>query len=206
MMTLEIFRQKIAAGDALEGAEMIAFMRAQSDISRRVQSELNNSYHSPNEIRQIFARLTEQPVDETFTLFPPFYTDFGRNIHIGKRVFINSCCQFQDQGGIYIGDDCLIGHSVILATLNHHLEPSLRQNLDHAPIRIGKGAWIGARVTILAGVTIGEYAVVAAGAVVTKDVAPYTIVAGVPARLLRRIEQGEHCKRDAERGTDTRDE
>ncbi len=190
-MTLEIFRQKIAAGEALEGEEMITFMRAQSDMSRRVQSELNNGYHSPSEIRELFARLTEQPVDETFTLFPPFYTDFGRNTHIGKRVFINSCCQFQDQGGIYIGDDCLIGHSVILATLNHHLEPERRQNLDHAPIHIGRGAWLGARVTVLAGVTVGEYAVVAAGAVVTKDVAPYTIVGGVPARLLRRIGRNE---------------
>lgn len=188
MMTLEIFREKIAMGEPLEGKEMISFMRAQSDAARRILFELNNAYHTPEEVQMIFARLTEQKPDNTFTLFPPFYTDFGRNIHVGKHVFINSCCQFQDQGGIYIGDDCLIGHSVILATLNHHFAPDQRQNLSHAPIRIGRGVWLGARVTILPGVTIGDHAVVAAGAVVTKDVPMRAIVGGVPAKTLRSID------------------
>lgn len=188
MITLETFRQKIAAGEPLEGEEMITFMREQSDAVRRIQCELNHSYHTPSEIQSIFARLTDQEPDDTFTLFPPFYTDFGRNIHVGKRVFINSCCQFQDQGGVYIGDDCLIGHSVILATLNHHFAPEQRQNLSHASIHIGRGVWVGARATILAGVSIGDYAVVAAGAVVTKDVPSRAIVGGVPAKVLRSID------------------
>ena len=188
MITLETFRQKIAAGEPLEGEEMITFMREQSDAVRRIQCELNHSYHTPSEIQSIFARLTDQEPDDTFTLFPPFYTDFGRNIHVGKRVFINSCCQFQDQGGVYIGDDCLIGHSVILATLNHHFAPEQRQNLSHASIHIGRGVWVGTRATILAGVSIGDYAVVAAGAVVTKDVPSRAIVGGVPAKVLRSID------------------
>ncbi len=188
MMTLEIFRRKIAAGEPLEGEEMISFMRAQSDAARRILCELNNAYHTPQEVQKLFAQLTEQEPDDTFTLFPPFYTDFGRNIHIGKRVFINSCCQFQDQGGIYIGDGCLIGHSVILATLNHHLAPERRQNLSHAPIRIGRGVWLGARATVLAGVTIGDHAVIAAGAVVTRDVPARAIVGGIPAKILRSID------------------
>lgn len=187
MINLDIFRDKISQGAPLEGEEMIAFMREQSNLARVVQCELNNSYHTPKEIRCLFARLTEQPVDDTFTLFPPFYTDFGRNIHIGKNVFINSCCQFQDQGGIYIADGVLIGHSVILATLNHDVEPSRRQFLKHAPIHIGEGAWLGARVTVLPGVTIGAHAIVAAGAVVTKDIPPRCVAAGIPARVVREI-------------------
>ena len=121
-------------------------------------------------------------------MFPPFYTDFGKNIHVGKNVFINSCCQFQDQGGIFIGDGALIGHSVVLATLNHGLAPEDRQNLYHAPIRIGKGVWIGAHATILAGVTIGDDAVIAAGAVVNKDVPAGAVVGGVPAKVIKYID------------------
>lgn len=187
MLTLELFRDKITRGEPLEGDEMISFMRAQSDEARKIQCELNSGYHSPEEVREIFARLTASEFNPTLTIFPPFYTDFGRHISIGKRVFINSCCQFQDQGGIFIDDDCLIGHSVILATLNHDLDPLSRQNLRHAPIHLGKGVWLGARVTVLPGVTIGDHAVVAAGAVVTKDVPARTIVGGVPAKPLRSL-------------------
>lgn len=121
MMTLEKFQQLIADGKPLEGNEMVEFMREQSDISRRIQLELNCHYHTPEEIRDLFSQITGKEVDESFRMFPPFYTDFGRNIHIGKNVFINSCCQFQDQGGIYIGDGCLIGHSVVMATLNDNI-------------------------------------------------------------------------------------
>ncbi len=91
-MTLEVFRQMIAEGKPLEGDEMIQFMRRQSDVSRKLQFELNCKYHTPEEIRKLFGEIIEQEVDDEFGLFPPFYTDFGRNIHVGKRVFINSCC------------------------------------------------------------------------------------------------------------------
>ncbi|MCM1111565.1 MAG: sugar O-acetyltransferase [Clostridium sp.] len=186
-MTIERFRQMIAEGRPLEGDEMIRFMRDQSDISRRLQFDLNCRYNSPEEIRQLFGEITGQEIDEGFRLFPPFYTDFGRNTHVGRNVFINSCCHFQDQGGIYIGDGCLIGHCVVLATLNHEHDPARRQNLTHAPIRIGNGVWIGANVTVTAGVTIGDNAIVAAGAVVTRDVPPNMIVGGVPARIIKHI-------------------
>ncbi|MCM1483311.1 MAG: sugar O-acetyltransferase [Muribaculaceae bacterium] len=186
-MTIEKFQQMIAAGKPLEGDEMIRFMREQSDQSRRIQFDLNCNYHTPEEIRELFGKITEQEMDENFRLFPPFYTDFGRNIHIGKNVFINSCCHFQDQGGIYIGDGCLIGHCVVMATLNHDYDPAKRQNLHHRPIRIGNGVWIGANVTITAGVTIGDNAIIAAGAVVTKDVPANMIAGGVPARIIKSI-------------------
>lgn len=186
-MTIHEFQEQIRNGLSLEGDEMIEFMRSQSDESRRLQMDLNCVYHTPEEIRDIFSQIIGERVHESFRMFPPFYTDFGKNIHIGKNVFINSCCQFQDQGGIYIDDGALIGHSVIIATLNHHMKPEHRQNLHHAPVHIGKGVWVGARATILAGVSIGDNAVVAAGAVVTKDVPADTIVAGVPARILKSI-------------------
>ena len=138
-MTLERFQQMIATGKPLAGEEMITFMREQSDATRRLLFDLNGSYHSPEEIVALFSRITDNKVDDSFRLFPPFYTDFGKNIHLGKNVFINSCCQFQDQGGIFIGDGALIGHSVVMATLNHGFAPDDRQNLYHSPIHIGKG-------------------------------------------------------------------
>ena len=125
---------------------------------------------------------------QNFGLFPPFYTDFGKNITIGKNVFINAGCKFQDQGGIFIDDGALIGHGVVLATLNHDLDPAKRQQLHPAPIHIGKNVWIGANATVTQGVTIGDNAVVAAGAVVNKDVEENTIVGGVPARFIKRID------------------
>lgn len=155
----------------------------------RIGMELNNSYHSPEEIREIFSRLIGKPVDDSFRLFPPFYTDFGKNIHIGKDVFINSGCHFQDQGGVKIGDGAFIGHNVVLATINHDLNPKNNRKNIYAPIVIGNHVWIGSNATILQGVTIGEWAVVAAGAVVTKNVEPYTVVGGVPAKVIKTIEQ-----------------
>lgn len=153
----------------------------------RIGMELNNQYHTPEELREIMGRLTGKKIDETFRLFPPFYTDFGKNITIGKDVFINSGCHFQDQGGIVIGDGSLIGHNVVLATINHDLDPKNNRKNHYAPITIGNHVWIGANVTVLAGVTIGDWAVVGAGAVVTRDVPPGTVVGGVPARVIKTI-------------------
>lgn len=103
-------------------------------------------------------------------------------------MFINSGCCFQDQGGVEIGDNALIGQQVVIATLNHDLNPEKRADMIPAKVTIGKNAWVGAHATILAGVSIGENSVVAAGAVVTKDVPPNTVVGGVPAKIIKSIE------------------
>ncbi len=150
--------------------------------------ELNTRYHTPEEIRVIMGKLTGKKIDETFRLFPPFYTDFGKNIKIGRDVFINSGCHFQDQGGIELGDGVLVGHNVVLATINHDLDPAQNRKNHYAPIKIGSHVWIGSNATILQGVTIGEWAVVAAGAVVTRDVPKNTIVGGVPAKTIRTVD------------------
>ena len=150
--------------------------------------ELNSIYHTPEEIVEIMSRLTRREVDSTFRLFPPFTADFGKNISFGKNVFVNAGCHFQDQGGITIGDGVLIGHNVVLATANHDLEPSKSRKLYYKPIVIGDNVWIGSNAVILQGVTVGEWAVVAAGAVVTKNVEPFTIVGGIPAKFIRKVE------------------
>ena len=158
-----------------------------SQEAQKITCEINYEYHNLDEIRQLFSKLIDKEVSDDFRVFPPFTTDFGKNIHIGKNVFINSGCRFQDQGGIYIGDNVLIGHNVVLATLNHNENPQKRGNIIPSPIVIGNDVWIGSSVTILPGVTIGDGAIIAAGAVVTKDVAKNTVVGGVPARYIRDV-------------------
>ena len=191
-MNLETFLEHLNSGKAVQGgSDAHLFMHGVSQEALRITAEINSSYHSPEELRALFSQLIGRPVDETFGLFPPFYTDCGKNIHIGKHVFINMGCKFQDQGGIYIDDGALIGHNVVLATLNHAISPKDRSSMLPAPIHIGKNVWIGANATVLPGVTIGAGAIVAAGAVVTKDVPENTIVGGVPAKVIRVISEEE---------------
>lgn len=162
-------------------------MRAATQESMRITARLNGEYHTPCEIRELFSQIIGETVPDDFTLFPPFTTDYGKNIHVGKNVFVNSGCRFQDQGGIYIDDDVLIGHNVVIATLNHEIAPARRAALVPAPVHIGKRVWIGSNSTILPGVSIGDNSVVAAGATVTKSVPENCIVGGTPAKLIREL-------------------
>lgn len=157
----------------------------------KITSEINNKYNEPIKLRELFSELIGMPVDENFVLFPPFTTDCGKNIHLGKGIFINSGCSFQDQGGIIIGDQSLIGHNVVIATLNHNIQPEKRANLIPSPVKIGSRVWIGSNSTILPGITIGDNAIIGAGSIVTKDVPKNTIVAGNPARTIRMIDVNE---------------
>lgn len=190
-MELEAFLQHIKERKPLNTPEIYEFMNRASDEARRITFELNGAYHSMPEVRDLFARLFGKPVDPSFRVFPPFYTDFGKNITVGKNVFINACCHFQDQGGITLGDNCLVGHNVVFATLNHGFAPEERQSMLPAPIVVGRNVWIGSNSTILQGVTIGDNSIIAAGSVVTKDVPANAIVAGVPARFIRSISPEE---------------
>ena len=186
-MNTEKFIRAMDSGERVStGSPVHRQMVKLSNEAMRITGRLNRGYHEPEEIREIMEELTGKEIDGTFGMFPPFYTDCGKNIHMGKHVFINSGCQFQDQGGIYIGDGTLIGPSVVLATLNHEQNPEHRADIYPKPIHIGKNVWIGAHATVLQGVTIGDGAVVAAGAVVTKDVPANTVVAGVPARVIKK--------------------
>lgn len=187
-MELDDFITAFESGEPVRaGSEAMAYSGYLSQEAMKLTSELNGNYHTPEEVQEIFSKLTGKEVDKTFGMFPPFYTDCGKNITVGKHVFINSGCHFQDQGGIIIEDGALIGHGVTLATLNHGLKPEERHDLFPKPIHIGKNVWIGANAVVLAGVTIGDNAVVAAGAVVTKDVPANAVVGGVPARMIKEI-------------------
>lgn len=191
-MDLEAYLEHLNSGEPVTGGgEVHLFMHGVSQEALQITAEINGSYHEPEQLRALFSQLIGQPVDESFALFPPFHTDCGKNIHIGKRVFINMGCKFQDQGGIFIGDGALIGHNVVLATLNHAMSPNHRGTMIPAPIHIGRNVWIGSNATVLPGVTIGDGAIVAAGAVVTRDVPENTIVGGVPARVMRHLREEE---------------
>ena len=146
-----------------------------------------NTAISVEEIRERLSEIIGKQIDKSTTVFVPFYTNFGRHIQLGKNVFINHACSFLDLGGIAVEDDVQIGPKVNLITENHPVEPSQRTSLDLKSILIKRNAWIGAAATILPGVTIGENAVVAAGAVVSKDVPANTIVGGVPAKIIKTI-------------------
>ncbi len=180
---------KYAASGALiaAGSEIHQVMHRMSQEALRLTVKINSGYNSPDELRELMSELTGKPLDEGFGLFPPFYTDCGKNINIGKRVFINMGCTFQDWGGITIGDDCLIGHNCTICTVNHDKNPDMRGNMVCSPVKIGDKVWIGANVTILPGVSIGDGAIIAAGAVVTRNVDAGTIAAGVPARMINKI-------------------
>jgi len=139
-------------------------------------------------IRALFAELIGGPVDDSFSLIPPFYATGGRDTRIGRNVFINQNCTLYDLGGVDIGDEVMIGPNVSLITSGHPIAPSRRRAaVTASPIVIGRNVWIAAGVTIIGGVTIGDNSVVAAGSVVTRNVPPNTLVGGNPARMIREI-------------------
>lgn len=146
-----------------------------------------NSCYDIDEIRSLLSQITGHEIDMSSTVFPPFYTNVGRNIRIGKKVFINHACSFLDIGGIEIEDDVMIGPRVSITSENHPVDISTRKTLVPGKVLIKRNAWVGAAATILPGVTIGENSVVAAGAVVVNDVPDNTVVGGVPAKVLKSI-------------------
>ena len=168
-----------------ESAAMLAAVQRAMAITARLN---RLTFTDAAEVRALFSELIGQPLDDTFSLIPPFYATGGENTRIGRNVFINQNCTFYDLGGLTIADDVLIGPSVSLITSGHPLEPSQRRaRVVASPIVIERNVWIAAGATIIGGVTIGENSVVAAASVVTKDVPPNTLVAGNPARVIRSI-------------------
>lgn len=181
---LNIFERMLAGGmirhdEMGEVWEMV--FRAQ-----RLSPALNAST-TIDEMRERLSEIIDKQIDMSTTIFVPFYTNFGRHIRLGKNVFINHACTFLDLGGITIGDDVQIGPKVNLITENHPVDPEKRKYLDLKSIVIKRNAWIGAAATILPGVTIGENSIVAAGAVVNKDVPDNRIVGGIPAKIIRAV-------------------
>lgn len=187
-VNLENFIEYMNSKKEIEaGSDIHKYMGYLAQEALKITVEMNSKYHTPEEVHELMEKLTGRKVGEGFAMFPPFYTDCGKNTFIDKNVFINSGCKFQDQGGITIGEGTLIGHNVVIATLNHNMSPEKRGNMIPAPVQIGKNVWVGSNSTILSGVKIGDGAVIAAGAVVTKDVEKNTVVGGVPAKKIREV-------------------
>lgn len=179
---------RLQAGDSIPMKDP-EFAKINEAVSRtkKLIVELNNAT-DPNEIRAKLGEITGTEIDNSTTVFTPFYTNVGSFITLGKNVFINHLCSFLDLGGITIEDGVMIGPHVNISSENHPTDIPTRKTLVPAKVVIKRNAWIGAAATILPGVTIGENAVVAAGAVVTKDVPANTIVGGVPAKVIKTIE------------------
>ena len=164
-MTTEEFLHYMNSGKQVSAeCDIHQMMHRLSQEAIRITMELNTRYHTPDEINALMSELIGKPVE--VGLFPPFYTDCGKNIHLGKGVFINAGCKFQDQGGIYIGNGTLIGHHTVLATLNHGIRPEERHDLIPKPI---------------------DNAVIGAGSVVTKDIPENMMAVGHPARVIKSI-------------------
>ncbi len=154
----------------------------------KLSVSLNTSI-SIDQIRERLSEIIGQQIDISTTIFTPFHTNFGRHIQIGKNVFINHACTFLDLGGIVIEDDVLIAPKVSIITESHPVNPKERKTLELKSVTLKRNAWIGANATILPGVTIGENSIVAAGAVVSKNVPDNTIVGGIPAKIIKFLEQ-----------------
>lgn len=154
----------------------------------KTATEMNTGYRTPEEIHEFMGRILDKPLDESTTVLPPLYIDYGKPVSIGKRCFIQQCCTFFGRGGIEIGDDVFIGPKCNLITINHDVNPDNRSATYGKPIKIEDKVWLGINATVLPGVTLGYGCIVGANSVVTKDVPPMTIVAGNPARIIKKIE------------------
>ncbi|MDB5242125.1 MAG: acetyltransferase [Spirosoma sp.] len=180
--------QRLNAGEPLRKDDP-EYARFAEVVARAIRLcvEMNATATDVDTVRSQLSNIIGTEIDESTAIFPPFHTNFGRFIRLGKNIFINHACSFLDIGGITIDDEVQIGPKVNLITENHPLDPCDRKTLLIKPIVIKRNAWIGAGATILPGVTVGENAVVAAGAVVSRDVPANTVVAGVPAKAVKTL-------------------
>jgi acetyltransferase-like isoleucine patch superfamily enzyme len=162
-----------------------------ADVQRtmRLAAEMNTGYHTEAEVRDYMRQITGSEIDETLRIFTPFHINYGKKTTFGRDCFVNFGCTFLALGGITIEDGVFIGPHCVLATEYHPENPKTRHSLLTKPIVVKRNAWLGANVTVLGGVTIGENAIVAAGSVVTKDVPDNMVVAGSPARVIREIKK-----------------
>ena len=184
--------------DLLKRLETMEFISHKDEIFTEINSvleetlelttELNLGYKAPEEVRSILTKITGNKIDDSVQVLTPFNTDFGRNIKIGKDVFINKSCMFVDLGGITLEDNVLVGPEVKILSVNHPVDPIKRRGVIIKSVKIKHNAWIGAGAIICPGVTIGKNSVIGAGSVVTKDVPDNSVYAGVPAKFIKNIE------------------
>ncbi|TBX38677.1 sugar O-acetyltransferase [Lactiplantibacillus paraplantarum] len=165
------------------------------DQNSKLMFELNGQYHPNDEVLALVSQMTRRKINSSNRILPPMNTDFGRHLYLGNDNFINRNLTMIDFGGIYLENHVFIGPNVTLLTVNHDERPNQRQNLRTSAIHVEDGAWLGANVTVLPGVTIGKNAIVGAGSLVTKDVKASTIVVGSPARYVKTIKANDKYTR-----------
>ncbi|ALS00422.1 acetyltransferase [Enterococcus silesiacus] len=182
-------QQKIVGKEIVKDSPLFEEIHLVKQHNERLLMLLNAQYYSNEEILQLLEKITGQTIDSSVKISQPFYSDFGKHITFGKDIFINQNVTFVDLGGITIEDQVLIGPGSSLITVNHLIAPKKRRGIKVEPILIKKNAWLGANVTVLPGITIGENSIVAADSTVTKDVPDNVIVVGSPAKVVRKIEE-----------------
>jgi acetyltransferase-like isoleucine patch superfamily enzyme len=188
ILSVEEIRELMKKNTNIEmNSALLSSFGAYAQEALKITMELNNKYNTPEQIRELFSKLIADKIDESCFIIPPFYTEFGKNIKIGKDVFINSCCHFEDNGGIEIGSGTMFGPKVTVVTLNHDINPKTRKNALPKPVKIGKNVWIGTNCTILPGVTIGDNTVIGAGSVVVKSIPADSVAVGNPAKVIKKI-------------------
>ena len=188
IISIDEIRNFMKQGTPMEwGSDLLQAFYEYGQEALKITMEINTKYNTPERVRERFSILTASEIDESCLILPPFYTEFGKNIKIGKEVFINTCCHFQDNGGIEIGDGAMFGNNVTIVTLNHDINPDTRRNATSKPVKIGKKVWIGSNCIILPGVTIGDNSVIGAGSIVVKSIPANTIAVGNQAKVIKHI-------------------
>lgn len=179
--------QRLRDGDpvAFDDPDYLNLRKASLELQKKLV--VLNKASDPDQARVLFNEIFKNGLDSSSTIFIPFNINYGKNTTIGKNVFINHGCSILDLGGVTIEDEVLIAPNVTISSEGHPISPKERKTLVPNPVHIKRNAWIGANATILPGVSIGENSIVAAGAVVTKDVPDNTIVGGVPAKIIKKI-------------------
>ena len=156
--------------------------------ARLLTQKLNTMDRSDFEgIQKVIQELLQ--TEETPFINPPFYCDYGNHIKVGKNFFANYNCCILDVGKVTIGDNCLFAPNVSIYTAGHPIHPDARNSLYEygIDVTLGNNCWLGGNVIVMPGVNIGDNCVIGAGSVVTKDIPAWSIAAGNPARVIRKI-------------------
>ncbi len=173
--------EKMLSGEEYDSRDPVLFQMRKH--TREAIKEYNEN-PTPENQEKVFGYRPEN-----LALVPPFQCEYGQNIKFGKNVFVNFNFSALSSAKIEIGDNCYIGPNVGLYTAMHPIDPERRiKGINFAkPVKIGKNCWLGASVIVLPGVEIGEGCTIGAGSVVTKNIPPYSIAAGNPAKIIRKI-------------------
>ncbi|MDU1904686.1 MAG: sugar O-acetyltransferase [Dysgonomonas sp.] len=188
-------KQKAADGELYDANYDLQLIE-ERDQCKELYFEYNSLPPSRKEDRKALIKKLLGKTGESFLIEQPFYCDYGYNIEIGENFFANMGLTILDEAKVIVGDNVFVAPHVGIYTAGHPLDVERRnKGLEYArPVTIGNNVWLGAQVSILPGVTIGDNTVIGAGSVVTKDIPANVLAAGNPCRIIREIMQEENRK------------